>query len=397
MPFAPQSNDEEEATLWMRRGVALLDAGTSSAAMESVSCFERAIALREPSVQAGNERLCYDLAGSWTNRGDALMRAEGRTALSEAVHSYDQAVRWLETIPPPLSREGRYRLALTWHNRGLSLQMGKTQDFSCAAVESLDQALATMGVDAPLPSVSREAEACAKDGDASPPIPRPDVPGITDLAELRLVGCAWMNRGNVLLDVAGFDSCAAARLSAQNSLAWLAGLERSDRPGAEASLKASHVLCRAITGIVTATRPPSAGARTRLLDEASDVVDDALSLIRHWEKAGETQFRQLGQDIFRFGARLYQVHQPRYLVEFILEALDPRHSGALPLTDEAHEFALDALWRSLRSLQRDGFGTLHKDGLRSLQQAVSELRRAEERLAAIRQGNQPALTATPIP
>ena len=48
-----------------------------------------------------------------------------------------------------------------------------------------------------------------------------------------------------------------------------------------------------------------------------------MKLARHWEARGEGRFHDLAGELFRFGARVYQMHQPHFLSEFLLENLDP--------------------------------------------------------------------------
>ena len=75
-----------------------------------------------------------------------------------------------------------------------------------------------------------------------------------------------------------------------------------------------------------------------LIEEATDAVDEGLALARHWEQRGESGFRALAEDLFRFGCRVYQAGQPQFLAEFILESLDPEKAdGVLPLGREMHE------------------------------------------------------------
>lgn len=55
--------------------------------------------------------------------------------------------------------------------------------------------------------------------------------------------------------------------------------------------------------------------------QASDVVDDALALIRYWSAQTGTSFYLLAMRFFRFGVQLYRFHQPHFLAEFIDENL----------------------------------------------------------------------------
>jgi hypothetical protein len=61
--------------------------------------------------------------------------------------------------------------------------------------------------------------------------------------------------------------------------------------------------------------------------EATDVVDEGLSVIRYWEQRGPTPFRGIAADMFRFGTRLYIHFQPHFLNEFVSENLNPEDSS----------------------------------------------------------------------
>ena len=61
--------------------------------------------------------------------------------------------------------------------------------------------------------------------------------------------------------------------------------------------------------------------------DATDLADEALSLVRHWEQRGITHFRHLASDLFRFGVRVYLRYQPHFLNEFVRENMDPRRSS----------------------------------------------------------------------
>jgi hypothetical protein len=53
--------------------------------------------------------------------------------------------------------------------------------------------------------------------------------------------------------------------------------------------------------------------------EATDAVDDGLALARRWEQRGVDGFREIADDLFRFGALVYGRYQPQFLGEFIAD------------------------------------------------------------------------------
>jgi hypothetical protein len=151
----------------------------------------------------------------------------------------------------------------------------------------------------------------------------------------------------------------------------------------EVRLKARHILCQAIAQLLaslTATDP----VRNDLFAEASDVVDDGLVLARSWEQRGVTQFRSLAQDLFRFGARIYQMFQPHFLTEFLLENLDPEYSsGSFAGDPQMHAAALESLWRSFREFQSAGGQTPNTPQFAGLLKQLRDLRIVEERLTEL--------------
>src|SRR5262249_17419924 len=74
--------------------------------------------------------------------------------------------------------------------------------------------------------------------------------------------------------------------------------------------------------------------------EGTDMVDDGLSLVRHWERRGVSRFRKLASDLFRFGGRVYARYQPHFVDEFIRDNIDPRQSS--PASVESVEISAAA-------------------------------------------------------
>jgi len=350
-PHQPTVADEL-AGRWMHRGIDLLQANSWSSLREAARCFDQAIALRRALPLAENPRRRYGLAAGWMNRGDALARLGGIEQLAEAVSSYDKALECLRDLP--LGDDSLYprRLAIAWINRGFAWQRGDTATARSEAIRSFRNALAVL-----------------EDSPAS---------AIADLALLR--AGALTNLAGALLD-ASDSSAPEARSLARQALGLIESGEQNDTPAAEVGFKARHVLCRAIAA-------ESRDGKTAPLDrlsEASDAARAGLALARHWERRGETGFRALAEDLFRFGCRVYQAGPPQFLVEFILESLDPaRSGGAAPLNGEMRDSAIAALWAALKDIQRAGFSALSTPRRGHLLESLRILRVAEERLEQLR-------------
>jgi tetratricopeptide (TPR) repeat protein len=316
------------ASEWMKRGIALLNENTRASLLNSLRWFEGAIELRRALPLRENPWYRYVLAAGWMNRGDALTRLGSAENLAEAVHSYDQALALLQTLELESNPLFRQRLALAWMNRGVTLEEQGRPESLRAALESLDEAIAIL----------RDPLALECAGNSP------------------VLASALANRGNALLRIEP-PSAVAARESAEQALALTAGDEERDLLAAETGLKARHILCRAVA-VQLADR---AGRNTSedLVAVATDAADDGMKLARHWETRGESRFRDLARELFRFGARAYQMHQPHFLTEFLLENLDPIHSDAFPVDPRMHATAGEAISDAVTEIQRDGFRSLN--------------------------------------
>jgi tetratricopeptide (TPR) repeat protein len=345
-----------KASEWMKRGIVLLKENTTASLTASLRWFEGAIELRRTLPLGENPWYRYVLAAGWMNRGDALTRLGSAENLAEAVNSYDQALALLQTLELESNPLFRQRLAVAWMNRGITLQERGTSDGLRAALESFDEAIVVLRH--PL------ARECAE--------ARP------------VLASVLANRGNALLRIEP-PSAVAARESAEQAVALTAGDEERDLLAAETGLKARHILCRAVA-VQLADRTGTIAAED-LVAAATDAVDDGMKLARHWEARGEYRFRDLARDLFRFGARAYQMHQSHFLTEFLLENLDPCHSDdAFPVDPGMHAAANEAIAGAFSKLQHDGFQSLNTPffdrfvktlrGLRITQSRLGELRRA---------------------
>jgi tetratricopeptide (TPR) repeat protein len=342
----------ELAGQWMKRGIALLEQNTRASLTDAIPCFDKAIELRSALVVDANPRFRYGLAAGWMNRGDALTRLGSPGNFAEAVRSYDEALKQLCFLPLDENPLFRRRLAVAWLNRGTTLlEQG----------ESFSEAVRSFG----------ESAAILQHGHAA-----------TIPDQNQLLGCAWMNRGNGLLRFAKPD-CQHAYEAAKRALEFLAPMELSDMISSEAGLKARHVLCRAIGGLLAESFADEAAAK-ELVIEATDAVDDGMKLAREWELRHVTQFRALAGELFRFGVRAYQMYQPQFLVEFILEGIDAKGSPGANPNDEMHMEAMRALWRSFREVQKDGFKKLNPEQFEQLLRKLGELSFAEARLNELR-------------
>ena len=336
----------EFASVWMKRGIALLEENTVASLNQAVGCFDKAIELRTALPLDANHRFRYGLAAGWMNRGDALTRLGSSAHFAEALRSYDEALKYLCVLPlehPPF----RKRMAIAWINRGVTL-VAQGNNFTDAA-RSFRQSI----------SLLEHAQAEV--------IPERD----------QLLGCASMNVANSLLRLAQ-PKLIEARDSAKAALKYLAAVENIDPVSAEAGLNARHVFCQAIVRISVEESYTESSTKASLI-EAMDAVDDGLKLAREWERRDVTRFRTLASELFAFGVRAYQMCQPQFLGEFISESLDPQISPGANVSGQMYVEALGALWRELRAAQKQGFGKPNEPFPQWMQK-LSELSSVEGRL-----------------
>jgi hypothetical protein len=286
-----------EASVLMKRGIALLDEHRREAAIDAFHCFDEALALRR-RVPAGHSPFQgYLLAACLLNRADALVRLNDVGPLAAALASYDEGIDVLRALP--LAEDPRYprRLAIACQNRGLALQIRGREGDAQASAASFADAIAVL------------------DHEHST--------GIPDRDYLRAV--VWLNLANLRAGDSAPEAHVEARAAAARALAHVADTEAGDMQAAGAGLQARHVLCR-----LCADSLSQADDEAGMPDEvhqATDAVDDGLALVRSWERRGVEAFRAFAFDLFRFGARVYARYQPQFLDEFIAENMDPGQSS----------------------------------------------------------------------
>lgn len=285
---------DAQASVHMKEGIRLLEESRANAEA-ALRCFDGALALRR-RLPIEVAAYAYGLAACWLNRADALMQLGDAAHRDLARHAYDEAIALLRTLPFDDARVSK-RLVIALQNRALAV-VAHDAAATADAIHAFTEAIAVLNEAAGLETDERDY----------------------------LSAVVWLNLANVRAAEATTGSDMAARDAARQTIALIAEREWEEASAAEAGLKARHVLCRTIARRLSS---PAPGDATMFEDvhEATDLVDDALSLVRHWEQRGRTHFRSLASDLFRFGARVYGRYQPHFLSEFIHENMDPRHSS----------------------------------------------------------------------
>jgi tetratricopeptide (TPR) repeat protein len=279
----------DEPATFLASGQAHEGRGEYAAAL---ACYDEAIAgiRAQPSGPVETRR---QLGVAWMNRGNALQKLADAASLAAAVRAYDEAIAVLRTLPIETTPAYRNHLGAAWVNRGHT-QLA-TGDFS-GAIASFEQAIAILST-----------------------LPLAESPYYL----LNLTG-AWTNLSHALLTappgVMRSDPLERACVAARNALHFVRETEQAHAAFAEMSLRARRALVTALGERLVAAGTDGRSIES-LASEASDAIDDGLALAREWESRGVGQFRPLALRLFRMGAQLYQLHQPHFLGEFVLENL----------------------------------------------------------------------------
>lgn len=312
---------DREASVWMKRGMALTREGSAAALGEALTCFDHAIALRGQIPLDALPQYHYGLAACWLNRGEALFALGGPDQLASAIGAYDVALGHLARLPFERDARVRRRLAIAWQNKGLALHaQGDIEGASHGAIQAFQQAAALL------------------EGDAAS--------GIENRDYMR--AAISTNLANAFLALDGADAASAARDVARKAVELTTDRTDDDIEFSAVAMTARHLLCQAIARLLAGD-----GTHARaLVNEATDAVDDGLVIARHWEQRGIDRLRALAYDLVRFGTRVYATYQPHFLNEFVLENLDPaRSSGHYVGSPEMRAAALESLWLSFRTHQ----------------------------------------------
>ena len=294
--MSTQSADEinQQASVLMKRGIALVDANTPDCLKEAIDHFDSAIALRLTLPLDDNPLFRYGLTAGWINRGDALVRLGSGESRAEALRSYDAALETLSGLEMDTNRLFRRRVAFAWKNRGLALLQKSDALSRREAGQSYEAAIAAL-----------------LEGNAAEISDRP-----------YLLAAVRMNYANALVCEDTMDSLLRARTVAQEAIAAADQNPALDEPMAEVSLKARHILCQAITQLLSRTDPLDLSQK-ELIGDATDAAEEGMALARTWKHRGIERFSPLAQDLFTFAARAYRSFQPHFVNEFLLEHIEP--------------------------------------------------------------------------
>lgn len=282
---------------WLRYGQAQESRATAESVANAVQSYRRAIELL--TTQPG-EQVRKELGIAWMNFGNARQKETDPLASEEAVRAYDDAIALLDDNSVPNDSASRNSVGAAWMNRGHALQRRGLREGIAAALESYDRAIALLET---LPLNENEFFAIN-------------------------LAAALLNRAQALLALPTPEAT-AAHAAGNKALKLVIETARTDPMAADIALKTYHALCAALSQRLS--RSPDAA----LIAETSDTIDDALTLVRHWEAQGVQAIRPFEIVFYRFGARFYLSHRPQFIAEFLLETLN--HVSASGVTPDSGE------------------------------------------------------------
>jgi hypothetical protein len=351
------SDRRKNAAGWLRRGKAVEARGTDADLAEAVQAYDAALALLRPEPLSGHDDVRHELVIAWMNRGRARQKQGGADGLADAVRAYDDAIALGSLLPIAINLDYRNCLGAAWLNRGqVLLQLGDPASLA-AAIHSQEEAISLLRT----------------------------LPIELDLDyRLNLAG-AEINLANALLVAPESSALERARSAANRALALVANDENTVIQLSDLGLKARRALCDALGHLLFAAATDEAAIHL-LAPEASDAVDTGLALARRWENHGVPYFRPLAARLFRFGAQLYQLHQPHFLAEFLLENLDPGSApAAWTAAAEFQEIAMTAVICARQELARRPMLDVDPSTTAKLLETSRSLAEVERRISTLQQ------------
>lgn len=307
---------------------------TAIAGYQTALAHFEAIEQPSPSTQA-------DIAAVWGNIGHTQSRVAQTETLQQAGDCFRSAIAILETLPWKENVRYRHQLAATWLNLGnvFARQSNpakpeqRTVDAFEKAAEVLDglpkedAAIGTLAASV-RSSLGRALMWSAEKSNLDLAVASFEetiriIGGIKDKSDPRLgieIASAHANRANLLSRATPSQESIQETLSSgEFALKIALPNEKTHLVAAEISLSARRSLCHAF-GILINNQPPE--TQQEIHDKASDLLEDGLKLVVHWEAQNASGLRPAAQHLFHLGCAFYCTQQPHFLPEFIKENLD---------------------------------------------------------------------------
>lgn len=287
-----ESNKADIAAVWGNIGHTQSRVPAKETLEQATQCFRQSIVLLEELPWKDNPRYRHQLAATWLNLGNAYSRQSNpQKPEQRTVDAYEKALEIIEALDKEETAIGAL-VASIRASLGRALMWSAQQEHLNLAIASFDETIRTLA-------------------------------GIKEKKDPRLViemGSAHANRANLFSRAQPNQQTIQETInSSEFALKIATPNEKTHLVAAEISLSARRSYCHAF-GMLIGNQP--AEKQAELHDKASDLLEDGLKLVAHWEQKGAQGLRQSAQHLFHLGCAFYCTQQPHFLPEFIKENLD---------------------------------------------------------------------------
>ncbi len=305
-------------------------------------------------------RFAHNLAAFHIHQGNIL--ASLRKG-EESLKAFEQAVEIGLLLEDLGDARWRDICGSAWLNRGMVLAGLGSQDTGVQALISFEAAVAAF-------STGEDA------------LPSPTL------------AAALTNRANVLAYATPeIPAAKEAMDNAVRALRIVSSHARTNRSAAETTLKAIWALCGGASKIISLL--PGRRYQSPLAQQVSDHVDEAMSLLRHWEKLGAPFPSLMATEFFRYGANLYCWMDPNFFIEFVRELLPEGEAPAARFAPACIPIALQVLEERAPDLEKNHWVIDGDVRSERLLRDHSRLLAERERLLALAEEHKAVLTPRP--
>jgi len=304
--------------------------GTPTTLAQAIAASEEAIRYAEQLPVAVDEY--RDVLGSaYIGLGNAQLKLGTPTDLQQALASYNQALQLRKALPLD-NHAYRNNLAIAYRRYGnAQYDLGTPSDLQ-QAIDSYNQAI----------KLHQKL-----------PLDNPEYRN--DLAK------AYYNRG-IAQDDLGTPSDLQQAIDSYNQAITI------NEPLNKYVLEYVRVRASAFGNKTLAC------LRYGDLEEANNAAEEGLELLRDLEISGVYVLRSLRESLFGDTIDTYLAMGPNFLIEFLLEHLEPNNEGAVPQSEAMHKAALHGL-QELYLMAAQG----HPEWFMDIQQTLTQLARIRAR------------------
>lgn len=287
-----ESNKADIAAVWGNIGHTQSRVPAKETLEQATKCFLQSIDILEKLPWKENPRYQHQLAATWLNLGNAYSRqSHPQKPEQRTIDAYEKALETIDELDKTEAAIGAL-VASVRSSLGRALMWSTEQEHLNLAIASFDETIRALA-------------------------------GIKEKKDPRLViemGSAHANRANLFSRAQPNQQTVQETISsAEYALKIATPNEKTHLVAAEISLSARRSYCHAF-GMLIGNQPEEKQAE--LHDKASDLLEDGLKLVAHWEQKGAQGLRQSAQHLFHLGCAFYCTQQPHFLPEFIKDNLD---------------------------------------------------------------------------